>query len=88
MNDADRFSVALSQVSGKRLTYAEVTGKVGGNDFLSLTVARSGVQRRKRTEETKSVSDAIQFTCPSCGQEIVIPATEGAGYDNLVRALL
>ena len=29
MNDADRFSVALSQVSGKRLTYAEVTGKMG-----------------------------------------------------------
>jgi transposase-like protein len=29
MNDAARFSVALSQVAGKRLTYAEVTGKVG-----------------------------------------------------------
>ena len=29
MNDADRFSVALSNVTGKRLTYAEVTGKVG-----------------------------------------------------------
>jgi transposase-like protein len=29
MNDADRFSAALSHVTGKRLTYAEVTGKVG-----------------------------------------------------------
>jgi transposase-like protein len=29
MSDADRFSAALSQVAGKRLTYAEVTGKVG-----------------------------------------------------------
>ena len=29
MNDADRFSTALSNVTGKRLTYAEVTGKVG-----------------------------------------------------------
>ena len=29
MNDADRFALALSQVAGKRLTYAEVTGKVG-----------------------------------------------------------
>jgi transposase-like protein len=28
-NDADRFKLALSQVSGKRLTYAELTGKVG-----------------------------------------------------------
>jgi hypothetical protein len=28
LNDADRFAVVLSQVSGKRLTYAEVTGKV------------------------------------------------------------
>ncbi len=29
MNDADRFSAALANVNGKRLTYAEVTGKVG-----------------------------------------------------------
>ena len=28
MNDSDRFSAVLSQVAGKRLTYAEVTGKV------------------------------------------------------------
>jgi transposase-like protein len=28
MNDSDRFSAVLSQVTGKRLTYAEVTGKV------------------------------------------------------------
>jgi transposase-like protein len=28
MNDADRFSAILSQVAGKRLTFAEVTGKV------------------------------------------------------------
>lgn len=29
MNDADRFSAVVSQVAGKRLTYAELTGKVG-----------------------------------------------------------
>jgi transposase-like protein len=29
LTDADRFSAVLSQVTGKRLTYAEVTGKVG-----------------------------------------------------------
>ena len=29
LQDADRFYLAMSQVSGKRLTYAEVTGKVG-----------------------------------------------------------
>ena len=29
MSDADRFSLVLSQVSGKRLTYAEVTDRVG-----------------------------------------------------------
>jgi hypothetical protein len=28
MSDTDRFSAALSQVAGKRLTFAEVTGKV------------------------------------------------------------
>ncbi len=29
ITDADRFNLALSQIVGKRLTYAEVTGKVG-----------------------------------------------------------
>jgi hypothetical protein len=29
LNDADRFALAVSQISGKRLTYAEWTGKVG-----------------------------------------------------------
>ena len=29
MTDADRFELALSQIARKRLTYAEVTGKVG-----------------------------------------------------------
>jgi transposase-like protein len=29
LNDADRFNIAMSQVIGKRLTFAEVTGKVG-----------------------------------------------------------
>ncbi len=29
MTDGDRFALAVSQISGKRLTYAELTGKVG-----------------------------------------------------------
>lgn len=29
LNDADRFMLAMSQIAGKRLTYAELTGKVG-----------------------------------------------------------
>src|SRR5579859_943991 len=29
LTDADRFNIAVSQILGKRLTYAEVTGKVG-----------------------------------------------------------
>jgi transposase-like protein len=29
LNDADRFSLEVSQIAGKRLTYAELTGKVG-----------------------------------------------------------
>jgi transposase-like protein len=33
MNDADRFNLAVSQIIGKRLTYAEVTGKVGETAF-------------------------------------------------------
>jgi transposase-like protein len=33
MTDADRFSLALSQIAGKRLTFAEVTGKVGETAF-------------------------------------------------------
>jgi transposase-like protein len=33
MNDGDRFQLALSQIAGKRLTFAEVTGKVGETPF-------------------------------------------------------
>lgn len=33
LNDGERFSKALSQIVGKRLTYAEVTGKVGETSF-------------------------------------------------------
>jgi len=33
LNDGDRFHLALSQIVGKRLTYAEVTGKVGETSF-------------------------------------------------------
>jgi hypothetical protein len=29
VSDADRFQIAASQIVGKRLTFAEVTGKVG-----------------------------------------------------------
>ncbi len=33
VKDADRFQLALSQIAGKRLTFAEVTGKVGETSF-------------------------------------------------------
>jgi len=33
LNDGDRFHLALSQIAGKRLTYAEVTGKVQETSF-------------------------------------------------------
>jgi hypothetical protein len=33
LQDSDRFILALSQVTGKRLTYAELTGKVGETRF-------------------------------------------------------
>ncbi|MGB0063332.1 MAG: hypothetical protein WBP85_02720 [Terracidiphilus sp.] len=29
LNDADRMALAVSQICGKRLTYAELIGKVG-----------------------------------------------------------
>ena len=32
-DDYDRFALAVSQIVGKRLTYAEVTGKVGETAF-------------------------------------------------------
>lgn len=32
LNDADRFALAVSQVAGKRLTYADLTGKVPQNE--------------------------------------------------------
>ena len=33
LTDYDRFMLALSQISGRRLTYAELTGKVGDPSF-------------------------------------------------------
>jgi hypothetical protein len=33
LEDADRFMLAVSQIAGKRLTYAELTGKVGETSF-------------------------------------------------------
>ncbi len=33
LNDADRFNLAIRNIIGKRLTYAEVTGKVGETPF-------------------------------------------------------
>jgi hypothetical protein len=30
--DSDRFVLAVSQIVGKRLTYAELTGKVSGSE--------------------------------------------------------
>ena len=33
LNDADRFALAVSQIQGKRLTYAELTGKMGETPF-------------------------------------------------------
>jgi transposase-like protein len=33
LTDAERFTLALSQIAGKRLTFAEVTGKVGVSPF-------------------------------------------------------
>jgi transposase-like protein len=33
LNDGQRFELALSQIAGKRLTFAEVTGKVGETAF-------------------------------------------------------
>ncbi len=34
VSDSDRFHLALSQVAGKRLTFAEVTGKAGQQEAV------------------------------------------------------
>ena len=34
VSDADRFYLALQNVTGRRLTFAEVTGKVGGGQII------------------------------------------------------
>ena len=45
LNDADRFAIAVSQIVGKRLTYAELTGKEAG----STTLGRAGGSERLAT---------------------------------------
>jgi hypothetical protein len=44
MNDSERFALAVSQITGKRLTYAELTGQTGG----SQTTTRSGSRVGRR----------------------------------------
>ena len=41
LDDADRFMLAVSQISGKRLTYAELTGKVAETAILRITNRRT-----------------------------------------------
>jgi transposase-like protein len=53
LNDADRFMLAISQISGKRLTYAELTGKVGETETFQF--ARLGRTTETREEETLDV---------------------------------
>jgi hypothetical protein len=42
LTDADRFALALSQIVNKRLTYAELTGKVEERPEAFLRRAQSG----------------------------------------------
>ena len=35
MDDAERFDVVVREISGKRLTYAELTGKVGETETIN-----------------------------------------------------
>jgi hypothetical protein len=35
MTDAERFDAGVREIVGKRLTYAELTGKVGGTETLN-----------------------------------------------------
>lgn len=43
IDDADRFILAMSQISGRRLTYAELTGK--GTDSLHSSAAGTGQEK-------------------------------------------
>ncbi len=61
MNDADRFSVALSQVTGKRLTYAEVTGKVGETANETSRLEEEGTE-----EEERLALRSASRSCFSC----------------------
>ena len=35
MNDAERFGLAVLQITGNRLTYADLTGKVGEKSAIT-----------------------------------------------------
>jgi hypothetical protein len=57
LNDSDRFVLALSQVAGKRLTYSEVTGKIG------TTPAQPSREAWPETEERLGFGP--RFGCPA-----------------------
>jgi hypothetical protein len=44
LTDADRFSLALTQIANKRLTYAELTGKNGRETVLDCVITGSVVR--------------------------------------------
>jgi hypothetical protein len=46
LTDSDRFALAITQVSGKRLTYAELTGKEAPANSSGVRMRRQGRGKR------------------------------------------
>jgi hypothetical protein len=59
------------------------------NAWLGLSTQKcpiGGIARGEAGGDHSNVRNSIPFTCPKCHEEIVIPATAGAKYDDLLPA--
>ena len=74
LNDADRFMLAVSQISGKRLTYAELTGKVAETASNELR-KKNGLGRGGRTRDGSALRKALPVRLCSLSASLSPPST-------------
>ena len=66
MDDGDRFSYLVRQIVGKRLTYAELTGKLSGTEGEPETNSRAGLSAARRRKSPDWRQDFFQIGNFNC----------------------
>jgi hypothetical protein len=68
LKDGERFAKALGGVDGRRLTYAELTGKTAGGAISTVLGLRDGMEERDANAKLGAVEpfDGVELDA-SCG---------------------